>query len=54
MAAAVATAHDPRSTVDYWLEQIINGSAGHHAALDAFMRDAAGWAVPIFVAIVAA
>jgi undecaprenyl-diphosphatase len=54
MAAAVATAHDPRSTVDTWLEQIINGPAGHHAVLDAFMRDAATWAVPIFVAIVAA
>lgn len=40
--------------MDYWLEQFINGPAGNHAALDTFMRDAATWAVPIFVAIVAA
>jgi undecaprenyl-diphosphatase len=40
--------------VDYQLEQWINGSAGHHAALDTVMKDAANWAVPVFVGIVAA
>jgi len=39
--------------VDYWLQQIINGPAGHHAALDTSMRDAATWAVPVFILIVA-
>lgn len=38
--------------MDYRLEQVINGFAGHHAALDALMRDTATWSVPIFVAIV--
>lgn len=40
--------------MDYRLEQALNGPAGHHALLDALMRDAAGWAVPVFIAIVAA
>lgn len=39
--------------MDYRLEQWINGPAGHHAALDTVMRDAANWAVPIFIGIVA-
>ncbi|MGE0025577.1 MAG: phosphatase PAP2 family protein [Thermoleophilia bacterium] len=39
--------------MDYRIEQFINGAAGHHAALDTFMRDAATWAVPVFIAIVA-
>jgi hypothetical protein len=29
--------------VDYRLEQVIDGTAGHHAALDAVMRDTATW-----------
>ena len=40
--------------MDYRIEQLINGPAGGHPALDAFMRDAATWAVPIFIGIVAA
>jgi membrane-associated phospholipid phosphatase len=40
--------------MDYRLEQALNGPAGHHAFLDALMRDAATWAVPVFIAIVAA
>jgi undecaprenyl-diphosphatase len=39
--------------LDYQLEQWINGSAGHHAALDTLMKDAANWSVPIFIGIVA-
>jgi undecaprenyl-diphosphatase len=39
--------------MDYQLEQWINGPAGQHAALDTLMRDAANWAVPIFIGIVA-
>jgi len=39
--------------VDYQLEHWINGPAGHHAALDTLMRDAANWAVPVFIGIVA-
>jgi undecaprenyl-diphosphatase len=39
--------------MDYQIEQWINGPAGHHAALDTLMRDAANWAVPIFIGIVA-
>ena len=40
--------------MDYRLEQIINGPAGNHAALDALMRDAATWAVPTFIGVVVA
>ena len=40
--------------MDYRIEQFINGPAGHHPALDACMRDAATWAVPAFIGIVAA
>ena len=40
--------------MDYRLEQALNGPAGHHPFLDALMRDAATWAVPVFIAIVAA
>jgi undecaprenyl-diphosphatase len=40
--------------VDYRIEQFLNGPAGGHPALDAFMRDAATWAVPVFIGIVAA
>lgn len=40
--------------MDYRLEQALNGPAGHHPLLDALMRDAATWAVPVFIAIVAA
>ena len=40
--------------MDYGLEQALNGPAGHHAFLDALMRDAATWAVPVFIAVVAA
>ena len=40
--------------MDYRLEQWINGPTGHHAALDTLMRDAANWAVPVFIGIVAA
>jgi len=39
--------------LDYQLERWINGPAGHHAALDAVMKDAANWAVPVFIGIVA-
>ncbi len=39
--------------MDYRLEQLINGPAGHHAAWDTLMRDAATWAVPVFASIVA-
>jgi undecaprenyl-diphosphatase len=39
--------------LDYRIEQWINGPAGHHAALDTVMRDAANWAVPVFIGIVA-
>lgn len=39
--------------MDYQLERWINGPAGHHAALDAVMKDAANWAVPVFIGIVA-
>ena len=40
--------------MDYALEKLINGPAGKHPFLDAIMRDAATWAVPVFIAIVAA
>ena len=40
--------------MDYQLEHWINGPAGHHAALDTLMKDAANWAVPVFIGIVAA
>lgn len=40
--------------MDYRIEQLINGPAGGHPLLDAFMRDAATWAVPLFIGIVAA
>ena len=39
--------------MDYRIEQFINGPAGHHAVLDTLMRDAANWAVGIFIGIVA-
>lgn len=39
--------------MDYRIEQFINGPAGGHPALDTVMRDAATWAVPVFIAIVA-
>jgi undecaprenyl-diphosphatase len=39
--------------MDYRIEQWINGPAGHHAALDTVMKDAANWAVPVFIGIVA-
>lgn len=40
--------------MDYRLERALNGPAGHHPFLDALMRDAATWAVPVFIAIVVA
>jgi undecaprenyl-diphosphatase len=40
--------------MDYRLEQWINGPAGQHAGLDAFMRDAASWGQWIFGGIVVA
>ena len=40
--------------MDYRLEQVLNGSAGHHAGWDALMRDVATWSVPLFIGIVAA
>ena len=40
--------------MDYRIEQFINGPAGGHPALDTVMRDAATWAVPVFIGIVAA
>ena len=39
--------------MDYQFERWINGPAGHHAALDAVMKDAANWAVPVFIGIIA-
>jgi len=39
--------------MDYRIEQWINGPAGHHATLDTVMKDAANWAVPVFIGIVA-
>jgi len=39
--------------LDYRLEQWINGPAGHHTVLDTVMTDAANWAVPVFIGIVA-
>jgi undecaprenyl-diphosphatase len=38
--------------VDYQLEQWINGPAGGHPALDALMKDATTWAIPVFSGIV--
>jgi len=38
--------------MDYRLERWINGPAGHTPALDALMRLAAGWAEPLFNALV--
>ena len=38
--------------MDYRLEQWVNGPAGHYAALDAVMRDAASWGQGIFGGIV--
>lgn len=40
--------------MDYRLEQWINGSAGQHAGLDTFMRDAASWGQWVFGSIVVA
>jgi undecaprenyl-diphosphatase len=39
--------------LDYQFERWINGPAGHHTALDTAMGDAANWAVPVFIGIVA-
>ena len=39
--------------MDYRLEQAINGLAGENTLLDTVMRDAATWAVPVFVGVVA-
>ncbi len=39
--------------MDYRLEQTINGFAGKHALLDTLMSDAATWAVPVFIGVVA-
>ncbi len=39
--------------MDYRLEQLLNGPAGHHPFWDTVMRDAATWAVPVFAGIVA-
>lgn len=38
--------------MDYRLERWINGPAGNHPAFDAFMRHAATWAEPVFVAVI--
>lgn len=38
--------------MDYRLEQLLNGPAGHHPAWDTLMRDAAAWSVPVFAWIV--
>lgn len=38
--------------MDYALEQVINGPAGHHPLWDALMRHAASWAEPAFVALI--
>lgn len=40
--------------MDYTLFEAINDPAGGHGILDSVMRHAATWAVPIFIAIVAA
>jgi undecaprenyl-diphosphatase len=40
--------------LDYQLEQWITGPAGHHAFLDTLMKDAANWAVPVVIGVVAA
>jgi undecaprenyl-diphosphatase len=40
--------------VDYQIEQWVNGPAGHHAALDTLMRDAANWGEWIFIGLVVA
>ena len=39
--------------MDYRIERWINGPAGHHAGLDAFMRDAATWGQWLFIALIA-
>lgn len=38
--------------MDYRLEQWINGPAGRHDVIDAFMRRAASWSEPAFLALV--
>ena len=38
--------------MDYRLERAINGFAGKHTLLDTLMRDAATWAVPVFIGVV--
>lgn len=38
--------------MDYRLERWINAPAGQHAVLDAFMRHAASWSGPAFLALV--
>ncbi len=43
---------DGEGMMDYRLEQWINGPAGHHSALDGFMRHAATWAEPAFAALI--
>lgn len=40
--------------MDYQIEQWVNGPAGHHAALDTLMRDAANWGEWIFIGLVVA
>lgn len=40
--------------MDYRLERIVNGPAGHHPAWDGVMRDIATWSVPAFAWIVIA
>lgn len=40
--------------MDYRIEQWVNGPAGQHAGLDAFMRDAASWGEWVFAGIVVA
>jgi len=40
--------------LDYQIEQWVNGPAGHHAALDTLMRDAANWGEWIFIGLVVA
>jgi membrane-associated phospholipid phosphatase len=39
--------------MDFRIERWINGPAGHHAGLDALMRDAATWGQWVFLALIA-
>jgi undecaprenyl-diphosphatase len=45
--------NDGGGRMDYRLEQAINGLAGKHTVLDTLMGDAATWAVPVFIGVVA-